>query len=223
MSRVNADSLKEFLKAELQAQPVISRLEKIIQERTSKAGTRHEEVFTREFLCPAIRKFFYVSVRPELNLSDDEIKRGLGTEGYENCPGFGFTPARGEKHLFTKSDIIEASPPESWLTRSAVPLPAFQACPDFAISKPLPFSIVGEVKYFAAGSPESAVRELYNASRQAVFYLGAFHGAYDSAMIVVADASKDHAFFEGMQSIRSEVLARFGSETRIHLLCVKLL
>ena len=39
-------------------------------------------------------------------------------------------------------------------------LPNFQACPDFSISKPLPFSLVGEVKYFRSGSSEYAVKEL---------------------------------------------------------------
>src|SRR5439155_5390119 len=84
------ENLKSYIQAELQMAGIRDRLHRFIQDRSSKAGTRHEEVFTREFLCPVIGKFFYEHVRSELNLSDAEIKRGLGTEGFENCPGFGF-------------------------------------------------------------------------------------------------------------------------------------
>jgi hypothetical protein len=216
------NGLKDFLRDKLQGIPVIQRLERLIQEGTSTAGTRHEEVFTREFLCPAIRIYFYEHVRSEIKMSDEDIKRGLGTEGFKNCPGFGFTPARKKKHLFTKTDIIESKPPVTWFIDSCKPLRDFQACPDFAISTPLPISIVGEVKYFKSGSRNSAVKELYNASRQATFYLGAFHGKYDSAMVVIADASPDYAFHEGLQLVKPELLQRLGDETDIHIVTIKL-
>jgi hypothetical protein len=222
MDSIDLNGLKDFIITTLESQPVIDPLEEIIRGRTSTAGTRHEEVFTREFLCPTIAKFFYEIAQPQLNLSEDAIKSGLGTEGYRNCPGFGFAPARHGQHLFTKSDIIKNDPPRSWLRNSKKPLPAFQASPDFAISKPLPFSVVGEVKYFRTGTPDSAVRELYNAARQAIFYLGAFRSDYDSAMVIVADASKEHTFFSGMQLVRSELMTRFGTETGIHLVPIKL-
>jgi len=222
MDRIDLESLKEFIIATLETQPVIDPLNKMIQEHTSKAGARHEEVFTREFLCPTIAKFFYEIAWSQLNLSENDIRNGLGTEGYKNCPGFGFSPARRGQHLFTKSDIIKNDPPKSWLVTSTAPVPAFQACPDFAISKPLPFSVVGEVKYFGSGTPNSAVRELYNSARQAIFYLGAFRSAYDSAMVIIADASKEHAFFGGMELVRSELIARFGTDTGIHLVPILL-
>jgi hypothetical protein len=221
MQNIGLESLKAFIRTTLEERAVIDPLEKMIQDGSSKAGTRREEVFTREFLCPTIARFFYETARRQLDLTEDSIRRGLGTEGYQNCPGFGFTPARQQRHLFTKSDIIKNDPPKSWLAGTA-PLPAFQACPDFAIAKPLPFSVVGEVKYFRSGTPEFAVRELYNAARQAVFYLGAFESTYDSAMVIVADASKDYTFFGGMQMVRPELIARFGAETGVHLVSIKL-
>jgi len=114
MNKINIDDLKDFLSTELQSVPIIDRLDKIIADKSSKAGTRHEEVFTRHFLCPAIGKYFYEHVRLELNLSDDAIKEGLGTEGYTNCHGFGFTPARKGKYLLTKFQVIDSTPPSSW-------------------------------------------------------------------------------------------------------------
>jgi hypothetical protein len=223
MNSLNLETLKVFIRDAIEERPVIALLEEMIRDRASKAGTRHEEVFTRELLCPTIARFFYEIARPQFNLSEDDIKRGLGTEGYQNCPGFGFTPARQKRHLFTKSDIIKGDPPKTWLITSMTPLPAFQACPDFAISKPLPFSVVGEVKYFKkSGKPGTVLKELYNAARQAIFYLGAFHGVYDSAMVIIADASKGHTFLAGMQEVRPELIDRFGSETGIHLVPIKL-
>ena len=219
---VDIVGLKSFLRAKLEANPLLSRLEEMTRNGTSTAGRRHEEVFTREFLSPSISDFFYKHVRPELNLTDAQIAEGLGAEGYKNCHGFGFTPARKLKHLFTKSDVIEDSAPTAWRVAEIGGLPGYHACPDFAITSPLPFSLVGEVKYFKLNSPESGVRELYNVSRQAVFYLGAFHGTYRSAIIVVVDASSNHSFFEALKLVKPELLERFGSETDIHLLPIKL-
>ena len=99
------------------------------------------------------------------------------------------SPARKQRHLFTKSDIVKAVVPINWMNTEKR---MNQACPDFAIRQPLPISIVGEVKFFRSGTPKSAVKELYDVARQAMFYLGAFAGEYDSALIVIADASSGH-------------------------------
>jgi hypothetical protein len=64
--------------------------------------------------------------------------------------------------------------------------------------------------------------ELYQASRQALFYQAAFHGVYDSALIVFADASPGHFFFEGLGLIKPELLERFGPKTDVHLLPIRL-
>lgn len=214
--------LCDFLLDDLESQSVLGLIEQFIENKSSSAGTSREEVFTREFLCPSIAKYFYKVVRHDLDLSDEEIKCGLGTEGYQNCPGFGFTPARSRKQLFTKSDIIKPKPPESWFEASEKKLSAFQACPDFAIGDPLPISVVGEVKYFTKGSPTLAVKELYNAARQAIFYLGAFQDRYDAALLVVSDASPDHSFMKGLELMKPELLDRFGPESNVYLLSVGL-
>ena len=222
LAKATVENLKAYIQEELQKSPIRERLNRFIQDGSSKAGTRYEEVFTREFLCPVIGRFFYVYVRSELNMSDGEIKAGLGTEGFTNCPGFGFTPGHRSNHLFTKADIIKRRPPDRWFAADEKALSTFQACPDFAISKPLPLSVVGETKYFKSGSPARAVTELYDTARQAVFYLGAFPGCYDSAMIVVADASAGHTFHKGLELLKPELLQRFGSETNVHLVTIKI-
>jgi hypothetical protein len=144
-------------------------------------------------------------------------------KGNKRRAGFGFTPASSGGHLFTKSLVLESVYPKQWLASEKKKLSSFQACPDFAIRRPLlPISVVGEVKYFESGSTDHAIGELYNASRQALFYLGRFHKVFDSAMIVVADASPHHAFFEGLKLLKRDLLNRFGPDTNIYLLAIKL-
>jgi hypothetical protein len=216
------ENLKGYIREELEKTTIIEPLERMIRDHSSTAGGFREGVFCREFLCPTIGRFFYEHVRSELNLPDEEIKKGLGAEGFQHCRGFGFTPAKKNKHLFTKQDVIKSGPPELWFAASEEKLSPLWACPDFAIQSPLPFSIVGEAKYFTKGTPEKAVRELYDTARQAVFYLGAFPKSYDAAMIVIADASPDHAFHQGLQLLKPELLQRFGSETKVHLVTIRI-
>lgn len=218
----NIPKLCNYVLADLDGHSILGQLEDFVESKTSTAGVRREEVFTREFLCPTIARYFYEIIRPELELSDDEIKSGLGTEGFQGCPGFGFTPSESRKQLFTKSDIIKNNPPESWFKTSEKQLSAFQPCPDFAITKPLPISVIGEVKFFTKGSPKLAVKELYNAARQAIFYLGAFQDSYEAALLVVADASPGHTFIKGLEMVRPELLDRFGPESNVYLLPVGL-
>jgi hypothetical protein len=222
MSRIDIARLTHYVAAEIEGRAVIATIESMIDQNLSTAGKRREEVFTREFVCPTLATFFYEEVRPQLHLPDDAIKRGLGAEGFANCRGFGFKPARAEKHVFTKSEVFGDHIPEVWLRGSKGKLPRFQSCPDFAVAPPLPFSALGEVKYFCSGGRARALKELYNGLREVVFYLGVFHGRYDSAILIVGDASKDHAFLETIRALRPGLLSRFGPETGIYLAPIKL-
>jgi hypothetical protein len=209
--------LLSYIRAQFEDRPIRAELEDLARSGKSAAGKLPEEVFTREFLCPTVADYFYIEIRRDLSLRDDQIEEGLGTAGFENCPRFGFTPARKAPHLFTKSDVIRPKAPLRW-TNKAVMLPAYQACPDFAIRKPLPLSVVGEVKYFRGRTKDSAVKELYDCTRQAVFYLGAFRGEYDNALLVVADASPDNVFRQALlEDLNEELLRRFGEATGIFL------
>jgi hypothetical protein len=214
-------NLFEYIENSLLNRPVLRELEEIIADKRSHAGTRREEVFAREFLCRSLARYFYVDHRSFLNLTNSEIASGLGTEGYKNAEGFGFTPARKERYLFTKADIVKPQIPRSWVADNAK-LYRNQACPDFAVRDPLPLSILGEVKFFRSGTPETALKELYNATRQAVFYLGAFRGEYKQAVVVVADASEGHVFVEGVRRMNPDILERFGEETSIFLSIIPL-
>ena len=216
------ERLCAYLKDEIESKQVLVHIENCVQDARSTAGTKsREEIFTREFLCPYLAKFFYQKLKDELGLTDKDIENGLGTEGFENVNGFGFTPARKGKHFFTKGQIISSNPPEAWFKASSKKLTSFMACPDFALRSPLPISVVGETKYFTKGSKQSAIKELYNDVRQAMFYLGAFN-EYTDALLLVADASPGHIFYHSLTLLEEELLNRFGKETNIHLCVIKL-
>lgn len=216
---MRVEQLIEHIETKLSRPGILSELADIIASGASTAGKRPEEVFTREFLCPLIADFFYNNYR-DIKLSDKEISDGLGTEGYKKAEGFGFRPARELPHLFTKSEIVKSKVPDSW-NKSENPT-GKQACPDFAIRKPLPLSIVGDVKFFKSESPQAAVKTLYDAAREMVFYLGVYGREYDDALIVVADASPSHAFDQGMKLIHRDILSRFGAQSRIYLAVARL-
>ena len=164
-------------------------------------------------MCPSLYDYFPV----KLVFSDDVIKKGLGTEGYQNCFGFGFTPSHGRQHIFRKQDISGNESPPEWLKKNESKLPDYQPCPDFAIRKPLPVSVVGDVKYTPNSSTQEAITMLYSSAREAVLYLGTFHGDYDSALMVVADELKTEVFSKGMQRLKTDLLQRFRFITHIHL------
>jgi hypothetical protein len=219
---IDLERFKHYVRNRLECEPVIEQLAKLIGPGGECEKQNREEIFTKRFLCPRIKDFFHREVQRELGLTDEQIQNGLGAEGFEGMNGFRFTPASSRKHLFTKAYVIKPTPPPSWFKSKEVPLTECRACPDFAIRSPLPFSLVGEVKFFKSGSPNKAVSDLYQASRQALFYQAAFHEIYHSALIVFADASPGHSFFEGLELIKPELLERFSSETDIHLLPIKL-
>jgi len=222
VTTVPIKGFKDFLETRFQNVPVVEPVNELA--RIGKPSTERENVFIREFLGPAIREFFRGH-----GFTAEQVKEGLSVEGLANSPGFGRTPARKAKHLFTKENVTHSTPPKAWLRTSDERLTQCQACPDFAIRNSLlELSLLGEVKYLTSTSPRAAVRELYNASRQAVFYLGAFRGAsdpttYDSAMVILADASRKEALTEGRALLKEQLFSdRYGPETGIYFVHITL-
>lgn len=213
---MNLHDLVAYL--EKNVRPGFAKQVTVIKKENLSKATNEEEIFSKEILNPCIRKFF-MQQRNKIGLEDSDVEKGLGSEGFKSCKGFSYTPARKKKHIFRKNDFVKNSPPIEWYKSHKGTLPVYQACPDFAISDPLPFSVVGEVKYFKGKTPDSAVKELYNAARQAAFYIAAYEGLYKNALLVIADTTPLKAFKAGLDMIRPELLERFGEETGIYL-CV---
>jgi hypothetical protein len=215
------NDLCNYLIRTLDENPIKADIDTASVEGTSSAGTNREEIFTRDYLCPSMREYFRVEARSMLNLADDEIDKGLGTEGFTKCDGYSFTPAKMTRHILGKGDLAEPMPPSDWLKSGPDKLRNYQPCPDFAFHDPLP-RVVGEVKYFMGGSQDKALRDFYTVVKEAVFYLGVFNGVYDAALIVVADASEDSAMHKILDIIKPELLARFGDDSGIYLSIVRI-
>jgi hypothetical protein len=109
MREATVEELATFLKKQLEEKPVVPLVEQMVRDRSSLAGTSRESIFTREFLCPAI-KYFYTQVCQNLNLHADEIHKNLQMEGFKTVKGFGSTPASKRMHLFTKDLVIKSEP-----------------------------------------------------------------------------------------------------------------
>lgn len=212
-----------YIQSSLENQSIPTKLNEMIIEKSSSAGSSSkEEIFTREFLCPAISKYFYSTIFDTLSLRPEEIKKGLGAEGFKNATGFGYTPARKERHFFTKSEFVKTKPPQVWFNDQEKFPTRFQACPDFAIRNPLPFSALGEVKYFKKGGAEAAQRELFNGIRQSTFYLAAYRNEYDCVLLIIADESEDKVMKKCVDSLHEDIKSRFGMETGIFILVIGL-
>ncbi len=172
--------LMNFLKKELTKSPILPKLQDIIAKNLTSAGPE-EDVFTSEFLCPAIFKYFDKVVRHSLNLTDEQIKKSLGREG--NVPNFGFSPYRNANpHLFCKDDFFKQKPPAGWHIGYQGKLPPYRSSPDFAIKDPLPLRIMGEVKFISENSGKP-IMEFYKAVREGIYYLSTFRFQYDRMLL----------------------------------------
>ena len=210
-----------WLKDDSDSWPRHSELVQLQNAGVSTAG-RHslEELFSREVLVPAFRRYFYEpNFMARHSFGAEDVKRGLGVEGFKNCEGFGFTPARKKTHILTKSDIVSPTPPNWWFEPDAKVL-GNRPCPDFAMRAPLPFNAVGEVKYFTGKTEESARTMIYNAIRQAIFYLGAYAGEYSTAIVIIADGSEGGIARDVFGGAHPALLERLGEESRV---CVQIL
>ena len=126
---VDIQRLSDYIKNQLENHSVRDDLEALVLSGKCAAGKSREGVFTAEFLCPVLRKFFNEEVRAGLSQSDEEIQQCLLVKGYKGQSGFGFTPASRRAHLFTKSLILEPTYPTAWLKAEKQPLSKYQACP----------------------------------------------------------------------------------------------
>ena len=182
---------------------------------TTTSGS--EQIFNRYYLQKAIAEYFSV------NFDKATLRKCLGSEGLtqahvrQQLPLHGFTPKTEPKFFYTKESINKRLPPTEWL-RSQAPN-ANRSYPDFAIKPPLlGKAYLGELKWMEVTPAEQVVNDIYGLVDEAIFYLGAFMGEYQGAIIVVADGSGCNSLNQGYNLINSEIKKRFGHDSGIHLL-----
>jgi hypothetical protein len=161
---------------------------------------KFEEIFTSVFLTREIAQFHLCSqFRDIFDLSDEEIRAGLAYEGWkqDGLEHFGSSPIIdvGFKTVLSKSATGWKG---SWgrpSTRGE--LPNLAPCPDIALKPPLPFSAVGDVKYFRGDKTEGEIlKELHLAVKEVFFYyavmnIGRDEPFYKNGLLIVADATTE--------------------------------
>jgi len=182
---------------------------------TTTSGS--EQIFNRYYLQQAIAEYFLKS------FDKATLRNCLGSEGMtqkhvkKQLPCHGFTPKTKPKFFYTKEHISGNLPPTDW-AKSQEP-DDNRSYPDFAIRSPLlGKSHLGELKWLKATQAQKVVSDIYSLVDEAIFYLGAFMGTYQGAIIVIADGSGCDSLEQGYDLINSEIQKRFGRNSGIHLL-----
>lgn len=190
---------------------------------------RPEEVFLNEYAIPCLSRELQSG---QTRLSREEACTALLSENHKYLKGVSSTtPARSKRHghPFDKTFAPNARTViEHW--RSGKSNALRQACPDFALRAPCPFTIVFEGKYFEAGSPDKAAAELVRNVYQACFYRGLprvpGNGArppwdYEYACLLACDASPSSALVEAWKSIPKSVRQGFWDGANVYVMVVQ--
>ena len=168
---------------------------------------KFEEIFTAEFLTKEIARFhLHSDFRDYLDLSDEEIRAGLAYEGWkqDGMEHFASSPIIdvGFKTILSKGATGWKG---SWGRPSAMgDLPYLAPCPDIALKPPLPFSAVGDVKYFRGDKTEDEIlKELHQAIKEVFFYyavmnIGRDEPYYKNGLLIVADATTDQSVMDAI-------------------------
>jgi len=185
-----------------------------------KPGTgKFEEIFTAEFLVKHIAAFHLSGkFRDLFGLTIEDVKKGLAYEGWnqEGQSKFGSSPTvePGFKTLIRKAGGIA----DSWKKPDfRGGLSNFSPCPDLAFKSPLPFTAVGDVKYFKdSPTADQILNGLHQAIREIFFYYAALNLGrslpfYESGFLIVGDATEDQSVLKVIRKTNPELKERFYS------------
>jgi hypothetical protein len=187
-----------------------------------------EAAFLNSFAVPAL----YNHLQGQAGLSAGQAKEALLNEYHRTMPEVSaHSPIRATRHPFKK--VLGASA-ETIYKQWRDPKQNYgltQSCPDFALRKPFPQSIVFEGKYFARGSKEYAARQLVADLYQAFFYRGLPsveatkrghpEWDYNYACLLAFDASPAGALKNAWDSLESSVKRSFWEGANIFVMIVR--
>ena len=209
--------------------PVIRR---IVAEAKSNDRQKHlrlpEAAFLNSFAVPTLFKH----LQDWAGLSAEQAREALLNEYHRTMPEVSTrSPIRATRHPFKKMLGANA---ETIYRQWRDPRQNYgltQACPDFALGKPFPQSIVFEGKYFAAGSKDYAARQLVTDLYQAFFYRGlprveaSGRGHpewnYDYACLLAFDASPAGTLAAAWDSLEVSVRGSFWEGANIYVMILR--
>jgi hypothetical protein len=158
------------------------------------------------------------------NLTEDEMRRAFRCVYYGKFPELSASNVfRKSGHPFSKKWGLSPNKiMEAWRKPPTSNTPANQAWPEAALSRPFPFKILFEAKYFEGDSAESAQNELVSAIYEAVFYRGlppSDEWGYEFACLLAYDVSTGAHLKTAWESITSKRL--FWDDANVFVMIVR--
>jgi hypothetical protein len=170
---------------------------------------KFEEIFTSVFLANEIAGFHLSpAFRGSFELSISEIQTGLAYEGWNQPDMIHFdsspTVSVGFKAVLSKG---ANSWKGSWGRKDASGgLSPLAPCPDISFKAPLPFTAVGDVKYYRDGlTLDHLLNGLHQAVKEVFFYYSALNIGmevpfYENGFLIIGDATPGHLVMEAVRS-----------------------
>jgi hypothetical protein len=193
-------------------------------DATRKHMRRTEDAFLNHYAVPII----YRHMQTVDGIGKSQAVEALLSESYRHMPECSQTPARTQRHPFTK---IVGAKPSSIDAQWTGKVPLIQACPDFAFREPFPFKIVFEGKYFETGGSVKANTELAMNIYQAFFYRGLPYVPskgpslpawdYEFACLLAYDASDDGSLKKAWDGLETKVKRGFWDGANVYVMIVR--
>ena len=180
--------------------------EKARSEKPNLRDLQRETYFSNSLVVPAVHA--YLCKCSFASVQCDGCK-ALLAEGYVNFREIASgSPMSAFKQPFTKQFNTVGSIVKSWWG-SPKEAPASNACPDFALRHPCPYTVVGETKYFRKGGAEAAKTELVRGIYQCCYYRwlpkASSSWDYDYSCLLAYDASRNGVLAKAWETVNSKV------------------
>lgn len=239
MSDPKADAyefLQGFSKAILKSSPRAADMEpeirRIVAAAKTNAQEKHrrlpESAFLNTFVLPVLHRY----LRDGAGLTADQAKEALLNEYHRSMLAISCrSPIRAKRHPFKKVLGAGAESIYRQWTNKDQNYGLAQSCPDFALGKPFPHSIVFEGKYFASGSQAYAAKQLVTDIYQAFFYRGLPRVEatkrghpefdYDYSCLLAYDASPGGTLLGAWDALDRKVKKSFWDGANIYVMILR--
>lgn len=201
--------LQKYLNERLKSDAVRRKLHEyaatVKRDKPNLKDVSHEALFSNNLVVPAIHE--------HLSSLVSDARQALLAEGYANFRQMASgSPASSLRFPFTKQFSAVGKIVQSWWNGSGESIQ--NACPDFALHAPSPYTVVGEAKYFRKGGVEAAKTELVRGVFQCFYYRGLPRipgnksrpaWDYDYACLLAYDASENGSLVKAWEAVDPKV------------------
>lgn len=215
-ARIFLEGLRESFTSKLPANEVKQKMQEYERgaKRINPTLVQRETYFSNTFVVPAIHSYL---CKFACTQAPSDACRAFLAEGYVNFKEIASgSPMSAFKHPFKKQFNAVSNIAKSWWS-SSKESPLCNACPDFALSSPCPYKVVGETKYFWKGGIEAAKTELVRGIYQCFYYRG-LPWDYEYACLLAYDASDNGSLTEAWRTVDPRVKAACWNSANIFVM-----